>query len=163
MCVNGTDLQVIEFRSCYGVTVSLINADRLDVKQFPLGKECFVGNNSANRKSSWSRKCINDFEDGTTCFLHSFELLQNHTQSNHEISTFPRLAIPNKQIIPPEYVQLHIYSSLIWIVIQPPFHGRGSALPPWNLHQIMINSFLITLKVWLCISKREGFLGSVVE
>ena len=63
MCVNGTDLQVIEFRSCYGVTVSLINADRLDVKQFPLGKECFVGNNSANRKTSWSRKCINDFED----------------------------------------------------------------------------------------------------
>ena len=63
MCVNGTDLQVIEFRSCYGVTVSLINADRLDVKQFPLGRECFVGNNSANRKTSWSRKCINDFED----------------------------------------------------------------------------------------------------
>ena len=138
MCVNGTDLQVIEFRSCYGVTVSLINADRLDVKQFPLGRECFVGNNSANRKTSWSRKCINVFKDAlsqtvkknvssqkmfkndpkiksfdTNCFLYSFELFQNHTQSNHEISTSPWLTIPNKQIIPPEYVQLHIYSSLI--------------------------------------------------
>ena len=86
MCVNGTDLQVIEFRSCYGVTVSLINADRLDVKQFPLGKECFVGNNSANRKTSWSRKCINDFEDGTTCVVTVF-CIQNFVIST--VSAIP--------------------------------------------------------------------------
>ena len=88
MCVNGTDLQVIEFRSCYGVTVSLINADRLDVKQFPLGRECFVGNNSANRKTSWSRKCINDFEDDLSQTVKKMVSSQKILQNDQKIRSF---------------------------------------------------------------------------